>query len=475
MKRTLVWFRGKDLRLADHQPLTAALAEGQPIPLFVLDPFFFAPARARELPHRIQFLLESLRELSSRIEALGSRLVVVAGRSTDVVPALARSLSVDHVVAQRWSEPFARERDARVGAALSVPFTLFEGETLAPPDALRTSEGRPYAVYTPFRQAFRARISIAAPLPAPRKLPSLSSVLEFEATAIPTLSELGIDENPRLLKGGETAAVGRLERFLAGPARDYDSGRDQLAEAGTSRLSQDLKFGTLSPRRVWQGAQATLGNAPKALTAFGNELIWREFTHALLHADPELLQRPFHRRFDDFPWQWQVPEWDAWVGGHTGYPVVDASARQLLEEGFVHNRARMISASFLTKHLLVHYRRGEAHYMKYLVDGDWANNNAGWQWSAGCGADGQPYFRVFNPVTQGESFDADGDYVRRYLPELAQLPAKFIHHPWDAPATVLAKAGVTLGTTYPHPIVDHVMARKRFLAIAESYLASRKA
>jgi deoxyribodipyrimidine photo-lyase len=474
VKRTLVWFRGKDLRLADHEPLTAALVEGQPIPLFVLDPYFFTPQRARELPHRIQFLLESLRELSSRIEALGSRLLVVAGRSTDVVPALARSLSVDHVVAQRWSEPFARQRDSRVAAALSAPFTLFEGETLAPPDALRTTEGRPYSVYTPFQRAFRAQNAIAAPLPEPSRLPPLSPSLAFETTAIPSLSELGIDENPRLLSGGEVAASVRLEKFLSGPACHYDRGRNELDRAGSSRLSQDLKFGTLSPRRVWQASRAALQGAPKALSAFENELLWREFSHALLHADPALLERPFNRRFDEFPWVWQAPEWDAWVSGHTGYPVVDASARQLLEEGFVHNRARMISASFLTKHLLIHYRRGEAHYMKYLVDGDWANNNAGWQWSAGCGADGQPYFRVFNPVSQGERFDPEGGYVRRYLPELAQVPVKFIHRPWDAPAEVLAKAGVRLGTTYPRPIVEHSLARKRFLAIAESYLAARR-
>jgi deoxyribodipyrimidine photo-lyase len=474
VKRTLVWFRGKDLRLADHEPLTAALAEGLPIPLFVLDPYFFAPHRARELPHRLQFLLESVRELSSRIEALGSRLLIVAGRSTDVVPALARSLSVDRVVAQRWSEPFGHERDRRVAAALSVPFTLLEGETLAPPDALRNVEGRPYSVYTPFQRAFRAQITVAAPLPEPSRLPRLPPSLALDQTPIPTLRELGIDENPKLLSGGEAAASVRLEKFLAGPARDYDRGRNELARTGTSRLSQDLKFGTLSPRQVWHASHAALQGSPEALSAFSNELLWREFSHALLQADPALLERPFNRRFDEFPWAWQAPEWDAWVSGHTGYPVVDASARQLLEEGFVHNRARMISASFLTKHLLIHYRRGEAHYMKYLVDGDWANNNAGWQWSAGCGADGQPYFRVFNPVSQGERFDAEGDYVRRYLPELAQVPVKFIHHPWDAPAEVLAKAGVRLGTTYPRPIVDHSLARKRFLAIAESYLAARR-
>jgi deoxyribodipyrimidine photo-lyase len=198
--------------------------------------------------------------------------------------------------------------------------------------------------------------------------------------------------------------------------------------------------------------------------------LWREFTHATLWDRPELLEQPFRRDFDGFPWRDDDAGWRAWVDGKTGYPVVDAAARQLLEEGFVHNRARMISASFLTKHLLVSYRRGEQHYLKYLTDGDWAQNNAGWQWSAGCGTDAQPYFRVFNPTLQGEKLDPSGDYVRRYVPELARLPARFIHRPAEAPAGALQQAGVELGESYPAPIVDHAMARDRFLKIAESHL-----
>jgi deoxyribodipyrimidine photo-lyase len=206
---------------------------------------------------------------------------------------------------------------------------------------------------------------------------------------------------------------------------------------------------------------------------YTNELLWREFTHATLWDRPQLLERPFRADFEGFPWREDDEGWQAWVAGKTGYPVVDAAARQLLQEGFVHNRARMIAASFLTKHQLIHYKAGEAHYMKYLTDGDWAQNNAGWQWSAGCGTDAQPYFRVFNPQLQGEKFDPNGDYVRRYVPELAKLPAKYIHHPWDAPAKVLDAAGVKLGETYPEPIVEHGVARDRFLKIAESHLKNR--
>jgi deoxyribodipyrimidine photo-lyase len=243
-----------------------------------------------------------------------------------------------------------------------------------------------------------------------------------------------------------------------------------MDRAGTSRLSADLKFGTISVRTVWNAAKDGLADAPDQLTKFHNELLWREFAHGLLWTRPDLLEQPFRRDFEGFPWRTDAKGWHAWTTGTTGYPVVDASARQLMAEGYVHNRARMISASFLTKHLLISYREGEAHYMRYLTDGDWAQNNAGWQWSAGCGCDAQPYFRVFNPTSQGERFDPDGGYVRRWVPELAKVPAKYIHAPAEAPADVLAAAGVRIGVTYPRPIVEHAASRARFLAVAKEHL-----
>lgn len=466
--RTLVWFRGKELRLADHAPLLGAL-RGEVIPLFVLDPYFFAPERARELPHRMQFLLESLRALEERIAQLGSRLVVVAGKSIELVPGVAKRWRVDRVVAQRWTEPFGRERDRRIAEALgAIPFELHDGETLAPPGALRTKSGTPFQVFTPFAKAFREQIVVPPPRPAPRSLPPLPRDIAIPSAPIPTLASLGLARNERLVDGGEAAARARLRAFVRGPAPRYHTLRDAVGVAGTSRISQDLKFGTLSPRAAWHAVE----DVPRtAREQFRTELLWRDYMHALLHDHPRLLEEPFDVRFRDFPWfDGHGTAWDAWVSGQTGYPIVDAAARQLLTEGFVHNRARMISASFLTKHLLVHYRHGEAHYLKYLVDGDWAQNNGGWQWSAGCGVDAQPYFRVFNPVLQGERFDPDGAYVKRYVPELAQLPARHVHAPWDAPADVLRRAGVILDRTYPRPIVDHAMARARFLALASEHL-----
>ena len=471
----MLWFRGKDLRVGDHAPLCDAAAAGEVIPLFVLDPYFFDPSRAQNLPHRMQYLLESLRALEAALLARGSRLIVVEGRSTEVVPRLARQWRVDRVAGHRWTEPFARERDDRVRAALaadSIPFTLHEGETLVPPGTLRTGAGRPYSVFTPFARAFREPAeAIERPLPAPDRVPPLPSDATAHTVPIPTCESLGIDPNPRLIRGGEPAARERLRLFLETGAGAYDRNRNRMDRSGTSRLSADLKFGTLSARAVWTAVR-DLNDGSPAGRAFLNELVWREFTHHTLWDRPELLSRPFRPDFARFPWRRDVRAWEAWTQGETGYPVVDAASRQLLGEGFVHNRARMIAASFLTKHLLLDYKLGEAHYMKYLVDGDWAQNNAGWQWSAGCGADAQPYFRVFNPVLQGETWDPEGDYVRRWVPELARVPAGYIHRIWEAPEDVRRAAGVDLGRTYPRPIVEHGWARERFLAVAREHLSA---
>jgi deoxyribodipyrimidine photo-lyase len=456
--------------------LHAAWQAGEVVPLFVLDPYFFDANRAAGWPHRMQFLLDSLHELQRALRARGSDLLVIPGKSVDVMPELVELLGADRVLAQRWVEPFARERDRRIALALGDRFELFEGETLAPPGLLRSGAGTPYSVFTPFARAFRQRVEIASPVAAPKTLPPIPADALERATArvvpIPTCADLGIERNARVQPGGERAANKRLRAFRLNALADYASDRDRMDRPGTSRLSADLKFGTLSPRQVWwevERASPGTDAAEKYLT----ELIWREFSHSTLWDRPELLQEPFRADFRGFPYRrpGDVPAlWEAWTEGRTGYPIVDAAARQLLEEGFVHNRARMISASFLTKHLLISYQAGEAHYMRYLTDGDWAQNNAGWQWSAGSGCDAQPYFRVFNPLLQGKRFDPEGDYVRRYVPELEGLPARHIHAPFAAPASVLEAAGVTLGDSYPEPVVDHKQARERFLELAKAHL-----
>ena len=462
--RSIVWFRGKDLRVADHGPLAEAAAAGELIPLFVLDPFFFAPERAQNLPHRMQFLLEALVALDASLTRLGSRLVVVSGRSTEVVPRLASLWQVDQVLAHRWVEPFGRERDRRVDEALGrtgIRFQLFEGETLLPPGSVRTGQGGMFRVFTPFARACAPRID-ATPLAALRAQPPLPVEQPSDATSIPSLATLGIRPNPRLVPGGEEAGRARLRSFRAGPLQHYDGDRDRMDRPGTSRLGPDLKFGTLSVRSVWHGVASDAAGLGGRV--FLNELLWREFSHHLLWEWPELLERPFRPAFVGFPWREDEGAFEAWTVGRTGYPIVDAAARQLLAEGFVHNRARMVAASFLTKHLLLDYRLGEAHYLRWLTDGDWAANNSGWQWSAGCGCDAQPWFRIFNPVAQGQRFDPDGDYVRRWVPELADCPTACIHEPWKAPSRLRANLD------YPEPIVDHALARARFLATAKGHL-----
>ncbi|HKP59502.1 MAG TPA: deoxyribodipyrimidine photo-lyase [Polyangiales bacterium] len=475
--RAVVWFRGKDLRLREHAALARA-SRGcrELIPVFVLAPEYFeGTAAAGSAPHRVQFLLESLAELAAGLTALGSRLLVLRGPALRALPELVAQARADRVFAIGACEPGARLRDRQLAARLSVPFELCGYETLREPGTLRTGSGGPFQVYTPFARAALAGFERPQLTAAIEHLPPWPAQLALQGEVIPTLAELGLRHNPNLQLGGERAALDRLERFLHDHAARYHELRDRMDLPGTSRLSADLHFGTLSARTIYASAHAALADRqPRAWERFRAELLWREFAHHTLFDRPDVLTKPFRRDFEGFPWRRDERGWSAWATGHTGYPIVDAAARQLLREGFVHNRARMVAASFLTKHLAIHYRRGEAHYLQWLTDGDPASNNLGWQWCAGSGVDAQPYFRVFNPISQGERFDPEGAYVRRYVPELARLPTRYIHAPFDAPPAVLERAGVSLGTTYPEPVVEHAAARQRFLLIASEHVGRKR-
>jgi deoxyribodipyrimidine photo-lyase len=476
--RGIVWFRGKDLRIHDHPALDRAAGMCRElIPVFVLSPEYFGgPSAAAKAPHRLQFLLESLEDLAGQLAALGSRLLLVHGPANRALPELVARTKAEHVFAIGACEPQSRARDAGVARALSVPLEICGYETLRAPGSIRTGSGGPFQVYTPFARALLAGFEPSPPLAAPRHLPRLPPGLEGVGLVLPALRSLGLKRNEDLQRGGERAAISRLKHFIQERARRYDGTRDRMDLQGTSRLSADLHFGTLSVRRIFVNARDALHQAaPPAWERYRAELLWREFSHHTLFDRPELLRTPFRRDFEGFPWLDDERSWLAWTEGRTGYPIVDAAARQLLAEGFVHNRARMIAASFLAKQLALHYARGEAHYMQWLTDGDAAQNNMGWQWCAGSGCDAQPYFRIFNPIAQGERYDPDGDYVRKYVPELAKLPARYIHAPFRAPSSALLAAGVKLGSDYPEPIVELDTARQRFLMLAAEHLGSKRA
>ncbi len=453
----IIWFR-RDLRLHDHPALGAAVetGDGAVVPLYVLDPRLLGGRFAS--PNRTWFLLGALRALAADLADLGAPLVIRVGDPAAVVPAIVRATGARHVFVSRDHAPFGRARDRRVAGILGglpapVRLHMRSGDLVHEPETVATSDGRPYEVYSPFRRAWE-RLPIRSTLPPP---PAGLRGHGVEPGGIPDLASLGLGRDPTaepaaLPEPGEAAARRRLERWLERGLGTYHETRDRLDLAdGTSRLSTDLHFGLLSATEIVERVLAAAAGDGRRV--FLNELVWREFyAHVLFHR-PSVRHAAFRPAFDAVEWSSDAAAFDAWRAGRTGYPVVDAAMRQLQATGWLPNRARMIAASFLTKDLLIDWRAGEAHFMRHLVDGDVASNNGGWQWCASTGTDPQPYFRIFNPVSQGRRFDPDGRYVRRWVAELADVPTDAIHDPGPHP-----------GTDYPSAIVDHAVARVRALA-----------
>jgi len=464
----IVWFR-RDLRLADNPALSAAAGAGRPvIPLYVLDetPGVRAPGAAASW-----WLHRSLRALGSDLEARGSRLILRRGNAAEIVTALSESAGAGGVMWNRLYDGGAVARDTALKATLKargVAAESFNANLLSEPWSLKTKTGEPYRVFTPYMRALRASIGDLvlhrAPdrLPAPADWPPSDSLDTWALHPTePDWSQGFGDWAP-----GEAGADARLHGFLGDALADYARTRDTPASGGSSRLSPHLHWGEIGPRQVWRAVEAAAHRHPDleaAADKFLAEIGWREFDHQLLFHHPDLATANYQPAFDRFPWAEDRKGLAAWTRGRTGYPMVDAGMRELWTTGFMHNRVRMIAASFLIKHLMIDWRIGERWFWDTLVDADEANNPANWQWVAGSGADAAPFFRIFSPMGQGERFDADGAYVRRWVPELDKLDAKYIHAPWTAPTEALAKAGVTLGDTYPHPIVDHQAARDRAL------------
>jgi deoxyribodipyrimidine photo-lyase len=444
----VVWFR-RDLRVDDHPALSAAVAEGGPVTcLYVLDQRLidgrFASAR------RTALLADALAGLDAELHERGGALTVVRGKPETVVPAFAEAHRATRVHVSRDYAPFGRARDGRVAAKLAARGA---GLVAHPGVLIQEPLDRPLRVFTPFHRAWQ-QLPLGDPLPAPARI-----------VAPPAPSSLATE--PPVMRNGDTpqaAARAQADAFLATRLAGYDTGRDLLGQQGTSRISAALRFGLLSAREVAVRALAAGGSS-----RYVAELAWRDFfAHVMWHW-PESRRVEFEPRYRAFPWRSDAAALAAWKAGQTGYPLVDAGMRELTATAYMHNRARMVTASFLTKHLLIDWREGERHFMQHLADGDVASNNGGWQWAASTGTDAQPYFRIFNPVLQGERFDPEGRYVRRWVPELAAVGDAWLHRPWTMPPLEQAAAGCIIGRDYPAPIVDHALARDRVLATFERF------
>ncbi|MBR0682242.1 deoxyribodipyrimidine photo-lyase [Roseomonas eburnea] len=460
----LLWFR-QDLRLADHAAVAAL--EGRPVlPVHVLEDGPDAPGGAAAW-----WLHHSLSALGRALAERGAPLLLLRGDPRRLIPELAERIGAAEVHAGRQTEPAARRRDAETHAALEAAgrrLVLHRTALLHEPHLVRTGAGKPFSVYTPFSRAvFTLLEGLPPPLPAPDRLqaaPGAPEGLPLEALGLlpkPPEPDWAAEFHAHWTPG-ENGAAARLATFLEHGLDGYAARRNEPAAAwGTSGLSPHLHLGEISPRQVWHAARAKGGRGRES---FLKELVWREFSHHLLWHRPEMPDTPLRPEFAAFPWQRDAALLRAWQRGRTGYPIVDAGMRQLWRTGWMHNRVRMIAASFLVKHLLQPWQDGAAWFRDTLVDADLAANSASWQWVAGCGADAAPYFRVFNPVLQGETFDPAGTYVRRWCPELARLPDRFIHRPHEAPDTVLHGAGVKLGRDYPAPLIGLAEGRARALA-----------
>jgi deoxyribodipyrimidine photo-lyase len=482
----LIWFR-TDLRLADNPALTDAVASGRPIvAVYVLE---HEKHGLRPLGGASRWWLHhSLVRLQSDLKASGVSLIFANGDAADEIPRIAKALDAACVVWNRRYGGAERDLDAKIKSTLKdqgLEVRSHNGHLLREPWEVNGKTGAPMKVFTPYWRASRALGEPAPALPTPEMNSALSAGVVANAKGV-SLESLALrptkpdwsTEMATLWQPGEAGARTNLSAFLADYVKNYGENRNRPDRISTSRLSPHLKFGEISPRQIWHATRTAFesGTTPAKeydIDKFLTEIGWREFSYHLLYQFPRLANDNFQTKFNDFPWQTNAKNLVAWQKGLTGYPIVDAGMRELWRTGWMHNRVRMIVGSFLVKHLLLDWRQGEDWFWDTLLDADPASNAASWQWVAGSGADAAPYFRIFAPVLQGEKFDPNGDYVRKYVPELAKMPKQFIHKPWLAPHPVLAQAGITLGMNYPHPIVIHEEARKRALAAFKSISAEQ--
>ncbi|AMP03311.1 cryptochrome/photolyase family protein [Collimonas pratensis] len=488
-EKSLVWFR-RDLRVFDHAALHHALKASKTVfCAFVFDTDILQPLLDAGLTadRRLEFIRDSIVELDLELRKLGGALIVRHGSAADVIPTLARQLDINAVFSNRDYEPQARQRDAAVASTLAAAgcgWQSFKDQVIFEQDEILTLSGQPFSVFTPYKNAWMKKLATAdGPFfLQPYQIEKYAARLApppAQPGKIPGLAELGFREtNLRTLKitPGMSGATALLENFLP-RIGNYEEARNFPALKGPSYLSIHLRFGTISIRTLARAAYQALhhGAAASGAAVWLSELIWRDFYFMILYHHPHVAQRAFKPDYDAIQWengQHGQALFQAWCAGRTGYPLVDAAMLQLKQSGYMHNRLRMVTASFLIKDLGIDWRWGERYFAEQLNDFDLAANNGGWQWAASSGCDAQPYFRIFNPVTQSEKFDTEGKFIRRYLPQLTGLGNKHIHAPWLAPAKDLQDAGIRLGENYPLPLVQHDDARKQTL---QRYAVVKKA
>ena len=474
MKTTIVWFR-KDLRIHDNPAFFQAASKGSVIPIFIWSEV--EESQMRQGSASRWWLHQSLVVLQQRLASKGIPLLIRKGKAIQVLEEIIEETSADGLYYNERYEPSIAERDRGISTSLRTKefeVRTFNAHLLLDTDQLMTIQKTPYKVYTSFQKRFlRERIPLS--LPAPDRVQGVDQSL-FTLT----VEELGLLPNTSwnsklhdYWKPGEIEAIGRWNLFVNDDLERYGEGKDFPALPDVSKLSPHIAFGEISIRGIWHSLQRQIEQSKehrmdKSIDAFLKQLIWREFAyHQLVHF-PEITSKPLRSNFEKFPWLGTSEEKHRWEMGMTGYPFVDAGMRELRETGWMHNRMRMVVASFLIKHLLISWTDGYAWFSQTLVDFDCANNAMGWQWSAGSGIDSAPYFRIFNPILQSERFDSEGEYIRKWIPELDRLPTKYIHSPWTAPTTILENAGIELGHTYPFPMIDHTSARNRALAAYSS-------
>jgi deoxyribodipyrimidine photo-lyase len=466
VKTVIHWFR-RDLRVSDNIALSEAARRAENVvPVFIFEDAFRTGPDVGAA--RLAFLLQSVESLRKSLGELGRDLVVRCGKSAEILPALCREAGAQAVFANKRYEPHVQRRDGQIADVLLAAgfgFELFKDAVVWEESEILTQQGKPYTVFTPYAKAWKAKLVL---LPKPRLEPLRAKVPRLESDPLPhSPVEVGHPLNQTIPPGGERVAMELLRKFMARPVYDYGGNRNFPAIDGTSNLSPHLRTGTIGIRTILAELKKARSKAAAAQVqgcdVFLNELIWREFYLQVLHNFPHVTKGAFRPRYDKLKWSNNREHFAAWCEGRTGYPIVDSAMRCLNATGSMHNRLRMIVAMFLTKDMLIHWQWGESYFMQQLVDGDMAANNGGWQWSAGTGTDAAPYFRIFNPVSQGEKFDPEGKFVRRWVPELADFPDNWIHRPWEQPQ-LLAKS------KYPARVVIHEEQREKCLAMFKALM-----